>query len=157
MVKLMNNRRLMLICVSAFLLQSCTASYVALNEVDHSHVIGRKLNEEQIKQAILTGADNAGWKAEDLGNNGILATYRIRVHTVKVKIYYTDSSYTTTYDSSVGLKMFCNDYDRYKTRRKKISGLQECPGNLKPRYVHGNYKKWMETLEASIDKQIGSI
>jgi hypothetical protein len=146
-----------LFLVIALSMTGCTGSMVKIMNVDDSHSIDQSLSKNQIRDAIIEGAELAGWRTKDLRDDEILATYIIRVHTVQVAIVYADSFYVTRYSSSSGMKMFCSQRDRDKTRDLKVSGSEQCPGDRPPLYIHGNYKKWMDALNASIQNRLASM
>jgi hypothetical protein len=137
----------------------CTGSMVELFSVNQSHTIDPSLTEEQITQALIKGAESAGWVAKDVGGHRILATYQVRVHSVKVQISHTPGYYTYTinYLSSYGTKMFCTERDRKKTRNLRVSGQESCPGDSAPAYIHGNYKKWVDALNTSIQNSLAAM
>ena len=130
---------------------------VKIMNVDDAHRFDKSLTKSQVREAIIEGAELAGWRAKDLGNDEILTTYSIRVHTVHIAITYGDSFYVTRYSSSNGMKMFCSQRDMDKTRDLKVSGAEQCPGNRPPLYIHGNYKKWMDALNTSIQNRAASL
>ncbi len=129
---------------------------VRLSEVDGQHFVERSLTKDQVKEAIIEGAESAGWIAKDLGSDYILATYRIRSHTIHVNIDFTNSYYITNYKTSNRMKMFCTERDRDNARNLKVSGRQECPGGI-PLYIHGNYKIWVDSLNAAIQSSLASM
>lgn len=141
----------------ALSMTGCTGSMVKIMNVDDSHRIDKSLPKSQVREAIIEGAEFAGWRTKDVDDSEILATYTIRVHTIHIAITYGDSFYVTRYSSSSGMKMFCSQRDRDKTRDLKVSGSEQCPGNRPPLYIHGNYKKWMDALNASIRDRIASM
>ena len=147
--------RLLFVFVMTLLVAGCSGM-VPLYEVDESHFVDGSLTEDQVKEGLIQGAETAGWLAKDLGGDEILATYRIRTHTVHVVINYTDTFYATRYKSSNEMKMFCTRRDRDNARNIKISGRQECPGGT-PLYIHGNYKIWMDSLNAAIQSSLASM
>jgi hypothetical protein len=133
---------------------------VPMYEVDKSHTIhtiGRSLTKLDISEGILQGAQAAGWYAKILPSGRIRATFLMRVHAVHVEIFYTNAYYKLTYKSSDGMKMFCTEQDRLEARNLKISGRQNCPGNGAPMYIHGNYKKWVDSLNMSIHNSLASM
>jgi hypothetical protein len=131
----------------------CARTMIPIHEIDASHTIGRPLTTEQINEGILEGARAAGWYAKVLSSGRILATYHIRVHTVHLEIFSTDAYYKLTYQSSNGLKMYCTEQDRLNNRNIDTS----CPGGGVPLYVHGNFKKWVDSLNASIQNSLASM
>ena len=152
---MISRSHLPVVFVMTLFVSGCSGT-VPLYEVDHSHFVDGSLTEDQVKEAIIEGAETAGWLAKDLGGDKILVTYRIRVHTVHVEINYTDTYYATRYKSSNEMKMFCTERDRDKARNIKVSGRQECPGGI-PKYIHGNYKKWVDSLNAAIQNSLASM
>ena len=146
---------LLFVFVMTLFVAGCSGM-VPLYDVDGSHFVDRSLTEDQVKEAIIEGAETAGWLAKNLSGDTILATYRIRTHTVHVEINYTDTFYATLYKSSNEMKMFCTQRDRDNARNIKISGRQECPGGI-PLYIHGNYKKWVDSLNAAIQNSLATI
>ena len=114
--------RLMFVTLVVLFVAGCARTMVPIYEVDDTYIIGRSLADEQIKEAILEGAQTAGWNAKVLPDEIILAIYRLRNHTVHVEIFYTDKYYALTYKSSSGMKVYCNARDRDKLQNMKISG-----------------------------------
>ncbi len=147
---------LLFVFVMALFVAGCSG-VVPMYEVDKAHTFDPSLTVEQIKEGILEGAQAAGWNAKVLSSGRILTTYRIRVHTVHMEIFYTDAYYQFTYKSSTGMKMFCTEQDRLKARNIKTSGRQNCPGNGAPMYIHANYKKWVDSLDSAIHTSLASM
>ena len=134
----------------------CASSWVPIHEINNAnHPVDSSLSDDQIKQAILGGARDAGWQTEALQDNRILATYHVRDHTVHVEILYTDWYYKVSYKDSDGMKIYCNASDRDKHRKPKVSGRDSCFST--PHYIHGNFKAWVDSLNAAIAKSLASI
>ena len=131
----------------------CSTPMVYLYNVGNYQTIDRALSNEQIKESIIEGASNAGWVTQDLGNNNILATYHIRVHTITVNISYTESAYIASYKSSTSMKIACTTTD-YSNGKYRVSGKNNCSENQPPKAIHGNYKTWVESLVASIERSL---
>ncbi len=148
--------RFLIVLLAIPLIASCLGSMVVVSRVDGTQVFDRTLTKEQVKEAIIEGAEKAGWRAKDLGNNEILVTYSIRMHTVHVNIPYTVSYFSINYSSSNGMKMFCTIKDKEKTHDLKVSGRETCPLGSNPLYIHGNYKKWVDALNVSIQREIAA-
>ncbi len=148
-------RLLFILTITLFIL-GCTGSMVVVSRVDGTQFIDRALTKEQVREAIMEGAERAGWSTKDIGNDKILAVYSIRVHTISVEILYYESSYSVNYSSSTGMKMFCTSKDRDKTRDLKVSGHETCPYGWNPHYIHGNYKKWVDELNVAIQREIAA-
>ncbi len=148
--------RLLLILTMTSFVAGCTGSMVRVIDVDDLHVVSSSFTKEQVKEAIMEGAESAGWLAKDLGGDSILATYHIRTHTIQVRIDFINSNYSTQYSSSNGMKMFCSERDKQKNRLK-VSGRQECIGTGVPSYIHGKYKKWVDSLNTAIQNSLANI
>ncbi len=150
--------RLLILLFGAVIVAGCagTVPMIALFEVKSSHVLKKSLSDEQIKESIIEGATNAGWVTQDIGNNNILATYRIRAHTVTVKIYYTQETFTAFYESSYLMKIACTRWEQ-RNDKYRVSGENSCPGNQPPTGIDVNYKTWVESLVASIKRSLATI
>jgi hypothetical protein len=144
-----------IVIVIASFTTSCATSMVAVVNVDDVHIIRKSLTEEQVKAAIIEGAETAGWHTKDLGNGHLLATYHVRTHTVHVNIDYINSNYSTRYDSSNGMKIFCTERDK-KNHMLKVTGRDTCPGGYVA-YIHASYKEWIDSLNAGIQNSLGAM
>lgn len=140
-----------LVCFSAALWLTGCSKLVAIDSIPSSGTINRVLSKEQIKTAIEEGAFNAGWIAKDIGNDEIVATYRVRAHTVIVSIKYSEDVYDISYKSSQEMKVQCTEEDHRTARNIIVTGRQSCPGFQEPLYIHENYGQWVSNLKASID------
>jgi hypothetical protein len=129
---------------------------VRLTDVDDAHQLDGVLTKTQVTAAVIEGAENAGWQAKDIGNDTVLATYAVRVHSVQVKIDVGDNFYVTRYKSSSGMKVFCSEGDKKRHRNMMVTGGQPCPGSRNPIYIHAGYKEWMDALNTAIQKSIAS-
>ncbi len=146
--------RLLLVLCGVLLIAGCVfvpAPMVPVSLASYPHYIQGTINKEQIKELILEGAKFAGWVTRDLGNKNILATYSIRNHTVTVNINYTEEAYTVIYQSSTLMKMACTYWDN-NNGKYRVSGENNCPYNQPPEYIHVNYKVWVDSLVASIER-----
>ena len=147
--------RVCFISTITLLIAACATSMVRVVDFEDVHIIHKRLTEEQVKEAIVEGAAASGWLTKDMGNGRILATYHVRTHTVHVRIDYRNSNYSTGYSSSNGMKMFCSERDK-KTHQLKVTGRDKCRTGG-PAYIHGNYKKWMDALNAAIQSSLASM
>ena len=145
--------RLIILVYVVLLVSGCTGGMIKISETEQPHPIPDGISEEKLKASILEGAKNADWVAEDQGFISILATYQIRIHTVRVGIYYSDKSYRTLFESSDTMKVYCTERDR-RNRKHVLSGKAICPSNLVPLYINKNYKVWVDRLVASIDRSL---
>ena len=141
-------------CLAVILWLTGCSGWVLLNGIDGSGTVDRSLTQEQVKEAIEEGAERVGWLAKEAKNDKILATYRIRSHSVVVEISYSADSYDIRYKSSSRLKMFCSEEDKQAARNMKLTGQATCPGNADPLYLHGNYEVWINELKQSIEHSL---
>lgn len=138
------------------LVAGCTPFMVPLREVDDSHTINNVLNKDEVRAAIMEGAEAAGWRAKDWGDDKILVSYMHTQHTVHVEIDYSDSFYITRYHSSNHMKMFCTEQDKKNFQAMMVSGRHACPGDRPPAYIHKSYKEWLDQLNQSIQFALDS-
>ena len=149
--------RVLFILMMTLFIAGCAPFMVSLYEVDDVHLFDGAFTKDQVKEAIIEGADFAGWRAKDVGNDTILVSYLVRIHTVDVEIDYSESFYVTRYKSSSGMKMFCTEKEKIKYRNMIVSGQQDCPGLRKPAYIHKGYKEWMDSLNAAIQNSLARM
>lgn len=140
----------------ALLVSGCSPFMVQVREVDTTHYISGTHTKEQVRDAIMRGAQAAGWRAKDWEGDKILATYTYTQHTVHVEIDYTESTYVTRYHSSNQMKMFCTEEDQKQHRAMLVSGRHTCPGNSPPAYIHKSYQEWTANLNRSIQRALAS-
>ena len=146
--------RIAIVIAACAFAQGCSTGWVAVNDVHDVHSVDAPLTKREMTEAIIEGAQNAGWRAKDLGHDRVLAVFTVRVHSVQVEIDVGDGFYVTRYESSSGMKAFCSQRDRDYLRNMKVTGQQKCPGDAQPTYIHSAYKTWMDSLNASIQKAI---
>ncbi|MCR9212174.1 MAG: hypothetical protein NXI13_00540 [Proteobacteria bacterium] len=79
--------------------------------------------------AIERGTKDAGWKVKTVGPQEIEASLKIRVHTAVVRINYSDTDYSITYNSSTNLP---------------YTGTR----------IHKNYNLWIERLQTKINNSL---
>ena len=151
-----NSIRLLKIFFIVLLVAGCAIPMVSLKDVNETHFIDKPLTTEQVKESILEGAKYANWKVQDLGSGTMLATYQIRVHIVKVRIAYTESSYNLYYKSSNEMKMYCTKQDFDKKVGKVVSGIQDCPDGMPPYAIHEAYQTWVDELNLDIQTSLAS-
>ena len=130
---------------------------VELHESEGTYTFSTELTKAQVREAILGGAEIAGWRAKDESSDKILLTYSARIHTVSEEIFYTETFYRFTYESSNNMKMFCTKQDKLDNNNLKISGQQGCPYDRDPRYIHPSYKKWVDSLNTAIQNSLASM
>ena len=148
---------LVLILSVSFLTGGCANLMVELHESEGTYTFENGLTKSQVKGAVLEGAESAGWRVKDVGDDKIYLTYSVRAHTVTEEIFYTETYYRYTYESSSNMKMFCTEQDKLDNDNLKISGQQECPYGRDPRYVHPNYKKWIDSLNTTIQNSLANL
>jgi hypothetical protein len=145
--------RSLLVLSWVLLIAGCSVPMIAVYQTNYPHRIQGPINEEVVNESILEGAKYAGWRAKNQGDSNILATYDIRVHTVVVNINYTIESYSVTYQSSTSMKMTCTQWEN-NNRKYRVSGENNCPNNQPPVSIHENYKVWVDSLVASINRSL---
>jgi len=143
--------RLLIILFGVLLIAGCSGGMVALHDVNEYRQIDKPLSKDQVKDSIIEGATNAGWKVEDL-EFYIRATYQIRIHTVQVIIRYNDSYFRPEYESSIAMKMRCSKKDKSYI----VSGNKDCPGSRLPYSINANYKIWIDSLIAAIESSLAT-
>jgi len=149
-----NSIRLLKVFLGVVLIAGCAIPMVALKDVNETHNIDKPLTKEQVKESILEGARYAKWRVRDLDSGTMLATYKIRVHTVNIRIAYTESSYSLYYKSSNEMKVYCTKNDFDKKKGKVVSGIQACPGDMPPYAIHGEYQTWVDDLNIEIQSSL---
>lgn len=132
------------------------AHWVRLGDLNEVHFVDADLTKAQITKAVIEGAEAAGWRVKDLGNDTVRAVYIVRVHTVQIEIDVSDRVYMTRYVSSNNMKSFCSEADKRRLRNMKITGQQGCPNQSDPLYIHYGYKQWMDSLNASIRQSLAT-
>lgn len=135
-------------------LGACEPLLIPMYELSNQPV-GSSLTQEEVRQAIITGAATAGWQTQDAAPGSILATYTIRVHTVVVDINYSPNSYSINYDRSDQMKVHCTEEEKTKSRIK-ITSAEVCPDGATPLYIHRNYQAWIDQLDAAIAQALSS-
>jgi hypothetical protein len=114
------------------------------------------LTEEQVGEAIKVGAAAVGWRAQDVRSGYMLATYNIRGHTVVVSIDYTSESYSIDYYNSVEMKVYCRGQRKRNKPPIVTTGQNTCPSGQMPTHIHGNYKDWVDGLNAGITNALNA-
>ena len=146
----MRRLRPLVLLTAAIWLIGCS-QMIPIDDVPSSGTIERAVTKEQIKQAIEEGAFNAGWTPKDIGNDQIVAAYRVRTHYVLVTISYSEDVYQIAYKSSQEMKVQCSEEDYRKSKNIIVTGRRSCPGFQEPLYIHENYGVWITNLKAAID------
>ncbi len=138
----------------AMSLAACEPLLIPMYELSNQPV-GSAATQDEVRDAIESGAAAAGWETQEAGPGNILATYNIRVHTVVADIQYSASGYSINYDTSNQMKVHCTE-DEKKNSRIKITSSDICPGGAKPLYIHKAYKQWVDQLDASIAQALAA-
>ena len=144
--------RLIVISASIMFITGCV-SFSPLKNIN-DQAIERKLSEEQVKEAIHSGIEAAGWTIEKEEPGKILASYSVRVHTVAVNISYTKSDYSINYAYSNNMKIHCSDKEKAKGVMITKWPEESC-GGADPQLIHAAYEKWVGNLISEIDATFG--
>lgn len=148
--------RKMLLLYAVLFVGGCSGSMISLYETEFTHLVDNQRTGEQVKEAIYEGAIKAGWVPEEQGLSRILATYHVKIHTVKVSIYYSGGIYRISYVSSIAMKMYCSQRDKDQ-HKYIVTGYESCPGDRPPHFINANYKTWIDNLTAAIDNSLANI
>lgn len=147
--------RLIAVSILALFAVACTPKYIKTYNV-HEQPIPHGLTQDQVRRAINIGAGTAGWSTEEVTPGNIVATYKIRAHTVKVLISYMEQAYNIDYKTSYQMKVYCTEEDKEEKRTRKITtGGGTCPDQ--PAYIHENYKDWIDELNRGISSALQNI
>ncbi|MEE8327821.1 MAG: hypothetical protein V3R32_03400 [Nitrosomonadaceae bacterium] len=144
--------RLVTISVSILFITGCV-SIIPLDNID-DHTIVQELSEQQVKEAVHTGIETAGWTVENEAAGKILATYTVRVHTIAVNIRYTEKNYSINYAYSINMKVHCTDKHQgeiFLTNWPEVT----CDG-ARPAHIHSAYNEWVENLNSEINTALSS-
>ena len=147
--------RLAAIAVSILFIIGCVSSLPILHNIN-DHTIFQELSEQQVKKAVLKGAEAAGWTIENVAPGKILATYTRRSrHTIAVNIRYTEKNYSINYAYSNNMKVHCTDKDKAKTIILTKWPEETC-GGAQPAMIHKAYNKWVKRLHSEIKTSLSS-
>ncbi len=139
--------------LTILMLVGCQSAMISMPGV-HDRKIKAELDQDQVRQAIKVGAKTAGWQVDEVSNNQMFATYRIREHTVVVSIDYSPDEYSIQYQSSIYMKVKCGvRYDATEPT-KVTTGPSPCPGGATPTFIHQNYSDWLTALKTSINSTL---
>jgi len=142
--------RIVLAICGVLIIAGCSGRMVELSETENLHFIQGEISKEQVRESILEGAKFAGWETKVEVDSEILASYHIRIHSVYVRIYYTELAYRISYETSIAMKMNCSAREKDKGKYI-VSGEKICPENLAPHRINANYKTWIDSLVATIE------
>lgn len=125
------------ICVIVFLLvvpmAGCGVPQLILNfENDPlpTPIDGSAHTMEEVRQAILRACSRRGWSGRVEQEGVIAASIRVRKHTAKIEIRYTDRAISILYRDSTNL-------------------------NHSGGRIHGKYNHWVATLHRTILRELG--
>ena len=142
--------RLYVLPLVTSLLAGCTGM-IPLYNLDYEPV-EQGLTQAQVGHAVEAGAASVGWRTTVISPGRILATYAIRSHTVMVDITYTSGYYSIEYHNSIEMKIKCpQDVGNPRKPATVTNGDPGiCGGGKLPAEIHGNYKEWIDGLNAAI-------
>ena len=132
----MNMRFLLLLLIVLLVFSvGCRRTAVAPGGGAPPGVVQANFTVEDMREAVLKGCLDAGWRAAVIDANTIEATITVRgKHTAVVLIPYTAESYVINYKSSTNIA----------SKAKADGGVA----------LHGAYNRWVNNLNAAIQKQI---
>ena len=137
------------LAIATLLLVGCQSAMTSMPSV-HDRRIKDELTQDEVRKAIKVGATTAGWQVGEESDSQMLATYRIRGHTVVVVIDYSPDNYSIKYKSSINMKVKCGVRNDAAEPTKVTTGQSPCPGGAPPTFIHQNYKDWLAGLNDSI-------
>lgn len=108
---------------------------VPINNVKDAAVVapaGKTLSADQVRTAIIRAGAGLGWQITEEAPGKLVGTLTLRTHTAVVDIFYTATSYSIQYRSSVN--------------------LDERGGQ-----IHKNYNGWISNLVKGINTQTALI
>lgn len=115
----MKNSSLILLLVSVLYVNALFADAV-LNI--YQPIRKTKVTHEQLKDAIVSAADELQWKIEPVGD-GLVATYRVSDYMARVRISYAPSFYTIDYLESERLRY--DGWSIHPTYNGLVTSLQK--------------------------------
>lgn len=117
--------RTVVLLIAVLVSVGCARVQPVYNVPDTAVDVSNANGVEEIRTAILAGAQAKGWEVDELGPGHMVASVVVRHHTATVDIYYDNDSYSIQYrDSSYLL------YDGSN--------------------IHRNYNKWIVLLDEQI-------
>lgn len=126
-------KTLMKVSIIVSLLTALTAcgSTQPIRNVEQAPV-AYSLTKEQVNQAIVQAALSRGWLVEENNSSEVVASITVRTHQAKVRIPYSENSYSIQYESSTNLK-----------HRGDV--------------IHRNYNRWVHNLDTDIRRNMSII
>ena len=142
--------RVWVLAIVLLSLVGCQSGMVRILNI-HDQYINSELSQDEVRKAIKVGAISAGWRVDEVSDSQMLATYKIRKHTVVVSIDYSADDYSIQYKSSIQMKVRCGAVYDATEPAKVTTGQSPCPGGAPPTYIHQAYKGWVDGLSRSIE------
>ena len=146
--------RVCMLVIVLLSLVGCQSAMIPMHNL-YNEPINSKLSQDEIREAIKSGAISAGWLVENVSDGQMIATYRIRTHTTTVSVGYSADRYGIYYKNSIHMKVKCGTRPVAGTPTVTI-GQTACPGGTVPTYIHQNYKDWINGLNSSIQAALQS-
>lgn len=91
--------------------------------------VASSLSAADVRTAIVQAATQRGWAIVEDSGSEIVAAINVRTHEAKVRIPYSDNSYSIQYEDSVNLKQRGSS-------------------------IHRNYNRWVHNLNNDIRRQM---
>lgn len=122
--------KIILACVVVLGISACANTQPIMN-IDNAPVAS-SMTDAKVQAAIIKAANKRGWLIEESKNNEMIASINVRNHQARVRISFSENSYSIKYESSENLKQ----------RNNKI---------------HRNYNRWINNLDNDIRREIANI
>jgi hypothetical protein len=135
-------------------LAACQSAMIPMPNL-YNQPINSKLSDDESREAIKSGTISAGWGVDNVSDGQMIATYRIREHTVIVSIGYSGDRYGIFYKNSMHMKVKCGTRPAYGGP-SVTTGQPACPGGTVPTHIHENYEDWINGLNSSIQAALQS-
>lgn len=116
---------------------------VNFDNVTFTTATGKKLDENQIQQAVIRAATQHQWTTTPAGENKLIASLNVRgKHTITVDISWTADTYSIRYKSSVNMDF-----------AEQGKGAAPQPGPV----IHPFYNKWVGSLRDGITRELSQL
>lgn len=116
--------------------EAAARTRVIFNVVDAPLPARPGVTMKQIERAIISAGAGRGWAIRPAGPGQMIGVLNIRRHMAEVRITYTQTTFSITYQTS------------YNLLYRKEGGVE---------YIHRNYNSWIRFLQGDIVRAVGLI